>query len=52
MLIEMKQDDRKKTFDRQIDATLRRLYQQTVTEDIPDRFHDLLRKLREKGQPE
>lgn len=52
MLIEMKQDDRKKKLDQQIDENLRRVYQQTVQEDIPDRFHDLLRKLREKGQPE
>ena len=52
MLIEMKQDDTKKKLDQQIDENLRRVYQQTVQEDIPDRFHDLLRKLREKGQPE
>lgn len=52
MLVEMKQDDRKKKLDQQIDENLRRVYQQTVEEDIPDRFHALLRKLREQGRPE
>jgi hypothetical protein len=52
MFMEMVQDDRKKRLDQQIDENLRKVYQQTLEEDVPERFHDLLRKLREQGRPE
>lgn len=33
---------------KQIDENLRRIYATKLTEDIPDRFQELLRQLREK----
>lgn len=33
---------------RQIDENLRRIYAEKVKEDIPDRFQELLKQLREK----
>lgn len=32
-----------------IDENLKRVYQETLEEDIPDRFRDLLEQLRQKG---
>lgn len=32
----------------QIDENLRRIYDETLNEDVPDRFRDLLEKLRQK----
>jgi hypothetical protein len=52
MYAEMTQDDRKTRLDQQIDENLRKVYQRTLEEEVPDRFHDLLRKLREQGRPE
>jgi hypothetical protein len=52
MFMTMVQDDRKKRLDQQIDENLRKVYQQTLEEDVPERFNDLLRKLREQGRPE
>ena len=52
MLVEMAQDDKKKRWDEQIDENLRKVYQSTLEEEVPDRFHALLRKLREQGRPE
>jgi hypothetical protein len=52
MFMTMVQDDRKKRLDQQIDENLRKVYQQTLEEDVPERFRDLLRKLREQGPPE
>jgi hypothetical protein len=52
MLTEMAQDEKKKRLDQQIDENLRKVYQSTLDEGVPDRFHDLLRKLREQGRPE
>lgn len=49
---DMAQDDRKTRLDEQIDENLRKVYQKTLEEEVPERFHDLLRKLREQGQPE
>jgi hypothetical protein len=33
----------------QIDENLRRVYEDMVDDDIPDRFVELLRKLRDRG---
>jgi hypothetical protein len=52
MFMEMVQDDRKNKLDQQIDENLRKVYQKTLEEEVPERFHDLLRKLREQGRPE
>jgi hypothetical protein len=52
MFMTMAQDDRKKRLDQQIDENLRKVYQQTLEEEVPERFSDLLRKLREQGRPE
>lgn len=49
---DMAQDDHKTRLDEQIDENLRKVYQKTLEEEVPERFHDLLRKLREQGQPE
>ena len=44
-----KRDDRRKmAVEKQIDENLRRVYEQDVTEQIPDRFLALLDKLREQ----
>lgn len=44
-----KRDERKKTaLDKQIDENLKRVYQQDSEEDIPDKFLELLEKLREQ----
>lgn len=36
----------------QIDENLRRVYEDMVEDDIPDRFVELLRKLRDQGNAE
>lgn len=41
-------DSRREAVEKQIDENLRRVYEQDVTEQIPDRFLDLLKQLREK----
>ena len=44
-----KRDDRRKVaVEKQIDENLRRVYEQDVTEQIPDRFLELLEQLREQ----
>ena len=44
-----KRDDRRKVaVEKQIDENLRRVYEQDVTEQIPDRFLALLEQLREQ----
>ena len=35
---------------KQIDENLRRIYAHQVTEEIPERFQDLLKQLREKDK--
>lgn len=35
---------------KQIDENLRRIYAQKVAEEIPERFQDLLKQLREKDK--
>jgi hypothetical protein len=52
MLVKMAQDDRNRRLEQQIDENLRKVYEKTLEEDVPERFHDLLRKLREQGSPE
>jgi hypothetical protein len=52
MYMVMVQDDRKNRLDQQIDENLRKVYQRTLEEDVPERFHDLLRKLKDQGKPE
>ncbi|MCZ0961387.1 NepR family anti-sigma factor [Paracoccus benzoatiresistens] len=44
-----KRDDRRKAaVEKQIDENLRRVYEQDVTEQIPDRFLALLEQLRDQ----
>ncbi|MBM9596202.1 regulator [Rhodobacteraceae bacterium MCCB 386] len=35
---------------RQIDENLRRVYQEAANEDVPDRFQQLLQRLKEQDQ--
>lgn len=35
----------------EIDKNLRRVYDATLNEDVPDRFHDLLAQLKQKEGP-
>lgn len=44
---EMDERDHTEVMDLQIVDNLKRAYNQTLTEAVPDRFFDLLRKLRE-----
>ncbi|MGR3572314.1 NepR family anti-sigma factor [Brevirhabdus sp.] len=37
------------TVSRQIDENLKRVYQEVVEEDLPDRFKDLLSKLQQQS---
>ncbi|SNT74978.1 hypothetical protein SAMN05444959_10959 [Paracoccus seriniphilus] len=41
-------DGRREAVEKQIDENLRRVYEQDATEQIPDRFLELLKKLREQ----
>ncbi len=52
MFMLMVQDDRKKRLDQQIDENLRRVYKSTLEEEVPERFLDLLRKLKDQGTAE
>lgn len=52
-IVEMnvKRDERKKAaLEKQIDENLRRVYEEDVQKDIPDRFRLLLEQLREQGK--
>lgn len=44
----MAQEHSKSNLERQIEENLRRVYQKTVEEDVPDRFRNLLEQLREQ----
>lgn len=44
----MAQKTPKSNLERQIDENLRKVYQQTVEEDVPDRFLGLLNQLKEQ----
>lgn len=52
MYMKMVQDDRKTRLDQQIDENLRRVYREHLQDEIPERFHDLLRQLKEQGNAE
>ncbi len=41
-----REDRRKKAIEQQIDENLRRVYEQVTEAEIPDRFLDLLEKLK------
>lgn len=44
-----KRDDRRRAaVEKQIDENLKRVYEQDATDQIPDRFLDLLKKLKEQ----
>lgn len=43
-----REDRRQSAIEKQIDESLKRVYEQDVTEEIPDRFLQLLQKLREQ----
>ncbi|MBU3029059.1 transcriptional regulator [Paracoccus sp. XHP0099] len=47
-MISKQDDSRRNAVERQIDENLRRVYEQDVTEQIPERFLELLKQLREK----
>ncbi len=51
MFVAMTRDDRNSRLDEQIDENLRKVYRRTLEEEVPERFHDLLRKLREQDGP-
>lgn len=40
----------KSSLERQIDENLRRVYQRQVEQEVPDRFRDLLKQLKEQEQ--
>jgi hypothetical protein len=50
MFMQMVQDDRKTRLDQQIDENLRKVYQRQLDEEVPERFRDLLRRLREQDE--
>lgn len=43
-----REPDKARNLDRQIDENLRRIFQEKIDEDVPDRFEGLLRRLREQ----
>lgn len=43
-----RESNNKKEIERQIDENLRRVYEEDRSNEIPDRFLDLLQKLREQ----
>ncbi|MDB6180960.1 NepR family anti-sigma factor [Paracoccus fistulariae] len=43
-----REERRKEAVEQQIDENLRRVYEQDITEEIPDRFLELLNKLKEQ----
>ncbi|KGJ05714.1 hypothetical protein SAMN04487972_105185 [Paracoccus halophilus] len=43
-----REDQRRAAIEKQIDENLRRVYEQDTTQQIPDRFLQLLDKLREQ----
>ena len=48
MLEHMAGKDKKSNLQEQIDANLKRVYQDALQEDVPDRFKQLLEQLRKK----
>lgn len=47
-MIKKREERRKGALEKQIDENLRRVYEQEVNEEVPDRFLQLLEKLREQ----
>ena len=45
----MKQTNDKAKLQAQIDENLKRVYQEELKEEVPDRFLDLLQQLRDQG---
>ncbi len=52
MYVEMADSKGKSRLHQQIDENLKRVYEEALSEDLPDRFKDLIAQLRakEKGQ--
>lgn len=50
--VPMGDDKRKTEIDRQIDENLKRVYQTTLEQDVPDKFKNLLEQLRKQGEGE
>lgn len=48
MIVIMPDTDPKANLRQQIDQNLKRVYQDALQEEVPDRFKDLLAQLREK----
>ena len=48
MYVEMAENKGKSRLHQQIDENLKRVYEEALSEDIPDRFKDLIAKLRAK----
>lgn len=46
----MTQDNSKSRMQEQIDKNLKRVYEEALKEEIPDRFKDLLAQLRQKQE--
>lgn len=46
----MARDKQKSGLERQIEENLRKVYQKTVDEDVPDRFTELLKQLKEQDE--
>ncbi len=46
----MTQDNSKTSLDEQIEENLRKVYQRTLEEKVPDRFQILLEKLKEQDE--
>jgi hypothetical protein len=43
-----REDRRRAAVEKQIDENLKRVYEQDITDDVPDRFMELLQKLKEQ----
>jgi hypothetical protein len=46
----MSSEKPKSGLERQIEENLRKVYQKTVDEDVPDRFAELLKQLKEQDE--
>lgn len=51
MYVEMAEDNPNSRLQAQIDANLKRVYEEALKEDVPDRFKKLLAQLRDKEKP-
>ena len=48
MYVEMAENKGKSRLHQQIDENLKRVYEEALSEDVPDRFKDLIAQLRAK----